>query len=101
MTKTLAAILLLFLLGSNLSAQTAAGAARVFLINARKLAGTKQRIHDGDRSLDAALRKLESDARRTLSQEPTSVVTKAATPPSGDKHDYMSQGPYFWADPTK
>ena len=101
MTKTLAAISLLFLLGSNLSAQTAAGAARVFLINARKLAGTKQRIHDGDRSLDAALRKLENDARKTLSQEPTSVVTKAATPPSGDKHDYMSQAPYFWPDPTK
>jgi hypothetical protein len=23
------------------------------------------------------------------------------TPPSGDKHDYMSQAPYFWADPSK
>jgi len=23
------------------------------------------------------------------------------TPPSGDKHDYMSQAPYFWPDPSK
>jgi hypothetical protein len=26
---------------------------------------------------------------------------KKKTPPSGDKHDYMSQAPYWWADSTK
>jgi hypothetical protein len=82
-------------------AQATINQPRVFLLNARKLAETKQRIHDGDRTLDAALRKLESDARTALKQEPTSVVTKGTTPPSGDKHDYMSQAPYFWPDPTK
>lgn len=30
-----------------------------------------------------------------------SVTNKEQTPPSGDKHDYMSQAPYWWADPTK
>jgi hypothetical protein len=30
-----------------------------------------------------------------------SVMNKKKTPPSGDKHDYMSQAPYFWADTTK
>lgn len=74
---------------------------RVFLLNAGKLAETKQRLRDGDKRLAAPLRKLESDARKALSQEPTSVVTKATTPPSGDKHDYMSQAPYFWPDPAK
>jgi hypothetical protein len=30
-----------------------------------------------------------------------SVVNKPVTPPSGDKHDYMSQAPYWWPDPSK
>jgi hypothetical protein len=76
-------------------------APRVFLLDAERLAANKRRINDGDKTLEAALIKLESDARKALTQEPTSVVTKATTPPSGDKHDYMSQAPYFWADPAK
>jgi len=79
----------------------AQGAPRVFLLNAERLAANKRRINGGDKTLEAALIKLESDARKALKQEPTSVVSKATTPPSGDKHDYMSQAPYFWADPAK
>ena len=30
-----------------------------------------------------------------------SVMDKKQMPPSGDKHDYMSTGPYWWPDPTK
>jgi len=30
-----------------------------------------------------------------------SVMNKSQTPPSGDKHDYMSQAPYWWPDPAK
>ena len=30
-----------------------------------------------------------------------SVMDKDVTPPSGDKHDYMSQAPYWWPDPSK
>ena len=30
-----------------------------------------------------------------------SVMDKIQIPPSGDKHDYMSQGPYWWPDTTK
>lgn len=30
-----------------------------------------------------------------------SVVEKTRLPPSGNKHDYMSQGPYWWPDPSK
>ena len=97
----LSVIILLLVVCSAYSAQTAPDVSRVFLLNARKLAETKQRIHDGDKSFDPALGKLESEARKALNQKPTSVVTKATTPPSGDKHDYMSQAPYFWPDPTK
>jgi hypothetical protein len=45
--------------------------------------------------------KLESDAQQALTAGPFSVVSKDARPPSGDKHDYMSQAPYFWPDPSK
>jgi hypothetical protein len=74
---------------------------RVFLLNPQKLAETKQRIRSGDKTFDAALAKLEADARKALQQKPVSVTTKAPAPPSGDKHDYMSQAPYFWPDPSK
>ena len=47
----------------------------------------------------AAIDKLERDAQKALAAGPFSVVTKTVTPPSGDKHDYMSQAPYFWPDP--
>jgi hypothetical protein len=94
------AILIVMLLASPLFAQRPQ-APRVFLINGQNLAETKQRIQSGDKTLDAALAKLEADARKALQQEPVSVTTKAPTPPSGDKHDYMSQAPYFWPDPSK
>jgi hypothetical protein len=74
---------------------------RVFTINARKLADKKQSILSGTKTYDAALGKLESDARQALKQQPVSVTTKTTAPPSGDKHDYMSQAPYFWPDPKR
>ena len=30
-----------------------------------------------------------------------SVMNKKQIPPSGNKHDYMSTGPYWWPDPSK
>lgn len=30
-----------------------------------------------------------------------SVVNKTRVPPSGDKHDYMSMGPYWWPDQSR
>jgi hypothetical protein len=48
-----------------------------------------------------ALSALIADADRALKTEPLSVMDKKLTPPSGDKHDYMSVGPYWWPDPAK
>ena len=93
----LLALISTFIISPTALAQTP----RVFLINAQKLRETKQRIQSRDKSFDVALARLESDARKALQQEPVSVVTKETTPPSGDKHDYMSQAPYFWPDPKK
>ena len=81
--------------------ETKTATPRVFLIDGRKLAETKRRIQSGDQTFAAALAKLETDARRAMQQKPLSVVSKAVTPPSGDKHDYTSQAPYFWPNPDK
>jgi len=62
----------------------------------------KQKILDSnnsDTSFRAVTAKLESDANIALKTQVVSIVTKQATPPSGDKHDYMSQAPYFWRNP--
>jgi hypothetical protein len=75
------------------------GVPRVFLLDGKQLQINRQRIHNGDKSLTQALAKLERDARKALTVMPFSVVHKQQTPPGGDKHDYMSQAPYFWADP--
>ena len=72
---------------------------RVFLLNAKQLQLVKQRLRDGEKSLAPALARLESDAQKALTVGTFSVVSKEATPPSGDKHDYVSQAPYFWPNP--
>jgi hypothetical protein len=73
---------------------------RVFLLDAQHLELTRRHIHDGTQNLSAAFDKLDRDARKAMLAGPFSVVTKGATPPSGDKHDYMSQAPYFWPNPN-
>jgi alpha-glucosidase len=72
---------------------------RVFLLDAKQLAATKQRVRAGNASAAQALAKVERDAQKALTAGPFSVTTKDVTPPSGDKRDYMSQAPYFWPDP--
>jgi hypothetical protein len=49
----------------------------------------------------AAVPELLADADRALALAPTSVMDKTIVPPSGDRHDYMSQAPYWWPDPQK
>ncbi|TWV13282.1 glycosyl hydrolase family 88 [Bacteroidaceae bacterium HV4-6-C5C] len=48
-----------------------------------------------------AYQQLLREADQELGRAPQSVVMKEKTPPSGDKHDYMSQARYYWPDPTK
>ena len=46
-------------------------------------------------------KKLMLDADKALQQGSFSVMKKTQIPPSGDKHDYISIGPYWWPDPNK
>jgi Alginate lyase len=72
---------------------------QVFLLNSKQLSETRASIDSGTGAPSTALAKLEEDARKSLAAGPFSVVSKEIMPPSGDKHDYMSQAPYFWPDP--
>jgi hypothetical protein len=92
----LVVILITVLTGQNLLAQKLP---QVFLMDGARLQETKQKIKNGDQSFEAALSKIKTEAEKALAGGTFSVVNKAVTPPSGDKHDYMSQAPYFWADP--
>jgi hypothetical protein len=74
---------------------------RVYSLRARALERAKQRLESGDPTLRAAYDRLVSDADKALSAGPLSVMDKQRTPPSGDRHDYVSMGPYWWPDPTK
>lgn len=71
----------------------------VFLLDAAQLGKTRERIRAVDKKIIPAWTKLELDAQKALTAGPFSIVTKTPTPPSGDKHDYMSQAPYWWPDP--
>jgi hypothetical protein len=92
-------MLIRLLLPTALLFTAPATAPRVFLYNANLLATAHASPKD-PRS-EALIRAATSAADRAIKEGPFSVMQKGITPPSGDKHDYMSQAPYFWADPSK
>ena len=103
MAKTLVVSKRLFwIVGFLLIAVCAVQAAEeLLLLNADYLATMKARARSGDRALESTIAKLEDDAAEALAIKPMSVMDKGVVPPSGDKHDYMSQAPYWWPDPAK
>lgn len=72
-----------------------------FLIKPQYLENAKDKIQKGDKALLKALEDLKIRADKALTLGPYSVTYKSKVPPSGDKHDYMSVGPYWWPDSTK
>jgi hypothetical protein len=72
---------------------------RVFLLDARLLQQERQLAQSHPDQPNEVLKAARADAEKAMSAGPFSVMRKNATPPSGDKHDYMSQAPYFWANP--
>jgi hypothetical protein len=88
------------------TAQTAAQsgsiamAPRVFLLDAKMLAHL-QSAASSDFKKQKVVTAVNTAADKAMREGPFSVMQKTVVPPSGNKHDYMSQAPYFWADPTK
>ena len=76
-------------------------APRTILARGENLARAKALIGAGDPSLQPAYAAVLDRAAAALVARPISVTEKTRVPPSGDKHDYMSLGPYWWPDSTK
>jgi hypothetical protein len=90
-------------LGLTVQAQSlpAAGAApHVYSLRADELERARRLIGDASR-LRPAYERLVREADAALLLGPFSVMDKPRTPESGDKHDYVSMGPYWWPDTTK
>ena len=85
------------LLASTTYAQTP----EPFQFDGGYLASVRERAAKGDEQLKVAIAALAKDAERALGVAAMSVMDKGIVPPSGDKHDYMSQAPYWWPDPSK
>lgn len=69
------------------------------LADAHRLAEVRTRVAAGDPELQPAVDALVSRAEAALGQGPFTVTDKTLLPPSGDPHDYMSVGPYWWPNP--
>lgn len=72
---------------------------QTFLLSGDRLSELRQRIGQEDPALRDAVKQLRRRADKWLTRGPWSVTEKPFTPPSGDKHDYMSVGPYWWPNP--
>jgi hypothetical protein len=71
------------------------------MVDGPHVASVRDSLRRGEPQFQAAVTELETDADRGLTVAPMSVMDKDTVPPSGDKHDYMSQAPYWWPDPPK
>lgn len=91
--------LCLFLLGQT--ALWGGSPAEYFAAKPGALAKAKSAYQAGKEPEVTAVNKIISDANKFLKATPESVMDKTKTPPSGNKHDYMSIAPYFWPDPSK
>jgi hypothetical protein len=94
-------VLFVFTLSLNTSG-LAQKAPSTLLLHGEVLLKNKQAINNQDSEKLMALQEIKATADLILKEGKLySVMNKKKVPPSGDKHDYMSQAPYWWADTTK
>lgn len=77
------------------------GAPRMYMSDGRDLAAFRELAKTGDKWAVKMRAGVIEDAEKAMSAGPFTVVKKEFMPPTGDKHDYMSLSPYWWADPSK
>ena len=95
--KPMPLILLAVFIVGNVLAQPP----KVFVMDAKRLVEIKKKWEQKDEDVLRLTDSLQKQAERFLKMDPVSVMDKQFTPVSGNKHDYMSQAPYFWYDSTK
>jgi hypothetical protein len=87
--------------GSATPPQSASEILQLLMMDGAHVASVRDSLRKGEAQYTQALTVLQADADHALTIAPMSVMDKGVTPPSGDKHDYMSQAPYWWPDPSK
>ncbi|HEV2482460.1 MAG TPA: alginate lyase family protein [Puia sp.] len=87
--------------GKAVSAWRLTTGATTLLWNEHRLDMWKSKLGSGDPGAKDLVAKLREQADHLLDLPALSVMDKTITPPSGNKHDYMSQAPYFWYDSSK
>lgn len=87
--------------GSGMSASAQGAVPRVLTMDGSHLARVRESLQRGESRYKHALTVLEVDADGMINMASVSVMEKSIAPPSGDMHDYMSQAPYWWPDPSK
>ena len=98
MIKNIIVLLLIICFGNCNSTQDITGKIRV--IEYQELENQKNLIEKGDIKAVDNYNKLLKEADTILEVSFFSVVHKTGVPPSGNKHDYMSIGPYWWPNPN-
>ena len=93
--------LLLFVWALIMTTIVTAQLPKVLIMDANRLVELKKKEQEKDNNVLQLIDSLKKQADRFLKMKPVSVMDKQFTPVSGNKHDYMSQAPYFWYDSTK
>ena len=84
-----------------MTAAQQSGNLELLLLNRAAIERARETYRANRSHISPAVQALIKDADAALQKELVSVVQKQQAPPSGDKHDYMSLGPYWWPDTTK
>jgi len=74
---------------------------RVFLVNGKQMLESRTAYLSGDKKVKYAVQALIKEGNKALKFVPVSIMDKEQTPPSGDKHDYISLAAYWFPDPNK
>jgi hypothetical protein len=85
----------------TIALQSMAQEPEVWLMNKARLVQLKKNVQQKDQPTLSLVQQLQKNADGLLDKKPMSVMDKEFTPASGNKHDYMSQAPYFWYDSSK
>jgi hypothetical protein len=72
-----------------------------FFLEMQQIEKLHSLIVSGGEKNSHAIKHFLNKADSLLSVTPVSVMQKNQIPPSGDKHDFMSMGPYWWPDTSK
>ncbi|SDP03646.1 Copper amine oxidase N-terminal domain-containing protein [Paenibacillus sp. yr247] len=81
------------------NANNAMLASNFLYLNVYSLNEIKAKYLAGDAGVTASVDQLKQQADKEMKAGPYSVTYKTSTPPSGDKHDYVSIGIYWWPNP--